>query len=748
MRRPQGTNSKRSNDLPRYQGMQAHCLMPNSRSTIVTLATFLVTLSIMACQAVILICGDRASRDAARAPASAVAGENATRWQEGFDTLQDKLQHSVISIEPINGTESPLPPGVDRWPGPGEVILSPGLIKAGASEGILTRYGRTIGSIGQAGLAFPNERLAYVRPQMGVPTTNAESVGSYGVENTVNGKARGRSPSFWDSIRLDGVREFLLLLFFALVFPSVALVALARRLTLRVNSFPLLRDDAKKAIVWSAVVGWVLSMAVAFCATLRDWTVPYLQFTVPIVALDRHILGLGSILGWALVLGFLLAPPVGKVRLTQTLFAGRFQPWNTKLVAVSPLAALLAVQLPGLVDSTGGDLWIKIYLVFAILCIVTSPLTAVAFSLSLEGAHRVEGSQSLGRGQVVRNAWVRRNLSLGGRNSMVLAFAILLLVQASSWFGQPGSQAVASEQIQEGLGDRFAVVYIPDATSLEQLVDQYEAAHVSLMVQTNDGQVRIQGSCQTLRALSVECVDHISSTNSPLLLSIVGMTFGGDSARVEIGNGLRFPLERAGVVALLLASKDGGPIDLSRVKEAAYRSVAGPVEVELIADSWRVGAMARQLEARWLVVFGIGGLALIIAVSMAGVSIRLASETRSLIECAEYCGGPSVIWSAYLRVLVVPSALSAVLGSVLAYFVTYPLAPNAKSLSALELIGVCFSLTIFVSVTIWVAMSIRTAGQMADERRSASSVSNSIGMANQTTEPDPPAGSGQGDAKL
>ncbi|MCF4141141.1 hypothetical protein L1856_36470 [Streptomyces sp. Tue 6430] len=57
---------------------------------------------------------------------------------------------------------------MDHWPGPGEAVLSPGLLEAGAAEGIADRYGKLSGTVGQEGLDDPGEWLAYVRPAKGM----------------------------------------------------------------------------------------------------------------------------------------------------------------------------------------------------------------------------------------------------------------------------------------------------------------------------------------------------------------------------------------------------------------------------------------------------------------------------------------------------------------------------------------------------------------------------------------------------
>lgn len=83
-------------------------------------------------------------------------------YKNGRDAL-GTTPHQVMYVEPRSSRVSP-PPGLPRWPKPGEAFLSPELLRAGAAEDIKARYGTFAGLIGSAGLATPSERLAYVRP--------------------------------------------------------------------------------------------------------------------------------------------------------------------------------------------------------------------------------------------------------------------------------------------------------------------------------------------------------------------------------------------------------------------------------------------------------------------------------------------------------------------------------------------------------------------------------------------------------
>ena len=50
-------------------------------------------------------------------------GKLTTSWLVGSDVLKEQRRFGVVFIAP-NTADAPLPPGVERWPGPGEAVLS------------------------------------------------------------------------------------------------------------------------------------------------------------------------------------------------------------------------------------------------------------------------------------------------------------------------------------------------------------------------------------------------------------------------------------------------------------------------------------------------------------------------------------------------------------------------------------------------------------------------------------------------
>lgn len=96
----------------------------------------------------------------ARSPVPAAStAEAAVLFGNSFDEV-DHQYVDVFVARPLR-PDAPLPPGLVRWPGPGEVIMSPALARMNGTSPDPLYLGRLVGLVG---LATPDERIAYVNP--------------------------------------------------------------------------------------------------------------------------------------------------------------------------------------------------------------------------------------------------------------------------------------------------------------------------------------------------------------------------------------------------------------------------------------------------------------------------------------------------------------------------------------------------------------------------------------------------------
>lgn len=120
-----------------------------------------------------------------RDPAERAArpGPGTLLYQEVRTDFRDKpVTGGLLTAD---GPDAPRPPGVDRLPEPGEMVVSPALAGLLASDrGALLRdrfaaY-RTVGTIGDAGLVGPDELLYYAGSDRIGPATGAKRVDRFG----------------------------------------------------------------------------------------------------------------------------------------------------------------------------------------------------------------------------------------------------------------------------------------------------------------------------------------------------------------------------------------------------------------------------------------------------------------------------------------------------------------------------------------------------------------------------------------
>ena len=83
------------------------------------------------------------------------------RWHDRVDYAQDR-QFLVIHVAPVTAEASP-PPGLSRWPEPGEAFVSDALLAADPHA--RERYGEFAGLIARDGLLDSTEWLVYTRPR-------------------------------------------------------------------------------------------------------------------------------------------------------------------------------------------------------------------------------------------------------------------------------------------------------------------------------------------------------------------------------------------------------------------------------------------------------------------------------------------------------------------------------------------------------------------------------------------------------
>jgi hypothetical protein len=161
-----------------------------SSSVFLTTAVALLVWAATVAAVSVAVWQSRAVRSAARTPivveysaADGLKSHTALLWAAVHDSMGDD-DAQLVYLDPVIDS-APLPPGLDHWPGPGEVVASPELLRRHPEAP--ARYGRLAATIRAEGLASPAEVLAYIRPQHGITDLSAVlQVSGFGTDGQAN----------------------------------------------------------------------------------------------------------------------------------------------------------------------------------------------------------------------------------------------------------------------------------------------------------------------------------------------------------------------------------------------------------------------------------------------------------------------------------------------------------------------------------------------------------------------------------
>ncbi|PRX45496.1 FtsX-like permease family protein [Prauserella shujinwangii] len=201
----------------------------------------------------------RMDRESAREPVPAEAGDTSTY------VIQDWTYYRGTLIEgaflQAGGAGAPVPPGLDRVPAPGELVVSPALAELLRSpEGELLRprfTGRVVGTISAEGLADAGELRYYAGADGLRESGAAEAVGAFGER----GGSTGPPPFLMFLLGVSAAVVFVPLLIFV---SSVSRIAGAER-DRRLSALRLAGADAaqlRRIAAAEALVGALAGVAV------------------------------------------------------------------------------------------------------------------------------------------------------------------------------------------------------------------------------------------------------------------------------------------------------------------------------------------------------------------------------------------------------------------------------------------------------------------------------------------------------
>ena len=583
---------------------------------------------------------------------------------------------TLIVIWPLTA-EAPPPPGVSKWPMPGEAWVSPSVARDLPSGNEV--FGRVAGVIEPTGLETPTERRVYVRPLVGVLDKGAmkEAVAWRG----------GPIDGWWGLGVLNAAsRQDVILMFaFCAVFPALVAVAIGSNLDAerRVRRGQLLtllgarwRDGAaiEVAEAWRAVIsgGLVGGLLIAGACT-KGIRIERLDFELPqgtiVTAWPRIVAAviLASTVAICVTL-FRSTRPTRRTRRLGSQFVGRLP---TSRAALCAAAAAGAIALPA--NTSLPALRTATY--FACVAVVATTLPSV-MTLIVTG---------LGSG-LAKAAWAKGlvGVFLGARQlawspsrtsrlGLAVCCAILLLGQVQLWTNVYNADYDRAVLLRQQIGSSVLQANnSPRGAAFDRLVAQlpHDVAVLWLWreppVNGRLGRPVIAATCRQLQVMHVQCslepADLADLSNTPLV-RIARVT----ALRGEV---LIHPLSPSDMAdppsdtaQMFLVSTRDRALPLDSLQRLGLDLMAGGIQLEELGQGWLIQGLLTHIRAAWASLWALlGVLSICVAATLALVA-DFRSGARRVVPLAALSDRRQWVWGQALCRVSLPITAASILGA-------------------------------------------------------------------------------------
>lgn len=597
-------------------------------------------------------------------------------WALRGDSLSDGLQYDVMLIA-AHRDGVPPPPGLPRWPLPGEVFLSPQLATDGAAEGIASRYGRFVGEIGVDGLSAVDERIAYI----GV-TPDVVARSSLGAAESFGG-ARSRP---WYSLRLSGLfgesgyifpAAHLLAALIGLAAVPAGILLFSARNRIRRTFQPRERilvslGAGPRDIVWfrigivgpALVAAAVAGAALVWAATSLVLRVPITNYLVPAVWLRER---LPFVAAAVLTVGLLAAAVVvsGGFRESVADRAPRGPgAWQAVAAGLFPVFAVLTYWAPGQVDPGGHAGWLLTYAVCLLGTFITLP-----FLLAQATRWALSAVQGLAR----RRGWPGTLLATAAGSGMpgvlvalfaTTAVGVVVLLQGQVFahtLQGKARDAVALRGHAQYLIAEFSGA-VPNAAVVR--TDLHEIGVPVISVSLGRDPISVQGDCPSLRGFGLPC--HAGPTAAGTALATALPDFLTPDAPVTIDTGSF----GTGPQSTLVADAASG--QSAAVKQAILRHAWPTLPIDTPLFGYAGSAFATAHQAGWLLVFGGVGLVVVLVAVSLTLLFQLALRARQIAVIGVFSWRRSPAAALGVVLFAAPLLIGGLTGMALSYALTRP----------------------------------------------------------------------------
>lgn len=600
----------------------------------------------------------------------------------------------VVWLVPLRA-DAPLPPGLDRWPKPGEAVLSPALAEAGAgtAERIDNRYGKSVGLIGAEGLQAPAELLAYARPAGGADDLDAESFKAAGFGGA-NASPFGEDANLPPPEQFYGALAGLVFLPVALLITVAARVGAVAR-DRRSRLLAVLGAGARARACFTVgeaaapvLAGTLLAALALTPALLTDLPLPIVDFRLYRPDATAAVPGLiGALLAAPAALlatAVLLQPRADGIQRSgarPTVRRGRL--YRLGGIAFAPV---LLVTVRG-TELMADDMKLPFYVLGTVLVFATLPAAVGMLCVGLGGQLARLGRRIGSSGSLIAGRRLATHPQATVRLVASLTLAIGLAAQAQLWGGVFGENAARALTTLDRIGSSVLTVDYPQSTkrlaAFEQsLPDGVKSAvlRVATDDDTMESNARLIGSCEVLEALNTPC----KSTPVPIpgggsdvrLQELVSWsTYDTESVYAEQGTtaGWRTTDDTSVTLVLVNAAGQHQDLPIGQLKQLAYQHLGATANVTSVGSLYLGAVGGLETATRWIRLLAATGMFVVVLAAGLGAMGEFVRHGRELAPLGVLTGRRTVYRTTALWSLLLPSMLAVGIGALTSIWLAAPI---------------------------------------------------------------------------
>lgn len=607
----------------------------------------------------------RAERDATRLPVAMIDGKDdaVAYWNVVNDHVN--LRYADVVKLAVIDPSAPPPPGLEAWPTPGQVFVSPALAALDPDGEVAGQYGTVAGTIDPAGLANPAERFAYV----GVDPVAAGEGGFLAISGF------GEPPALdalGDVVQQSPANRFIPPYLALLLLPALFLLVVAVRLggerrdrhvriLAVVGASPHQRRLEIARATWlPAAAGATTATLLALLGTTTTWTVPGNGYIV--VGADVRawwwVLPVAGLLG----AGLTVATALALLRLRRRPRDGGTRPvsgadkptsWPVLLLPAMVVLANLAYVYIAPSNPYIGLLAYMAAGIGAVICMpaFVAALTSLISRAAVKLAKRHNAPSVLVAGRTLQ-ASARPVI----RAVMVVAVAMVLVTQIQTFTSAPSEEHRRAQNAYDQAHQ--SLVSIQEAETpgwLTAYVDQLPEGRAVLRATTDleKGNTVVWGTCDDVSDVFGACPTSPEPA-PPLALprGLVLASYLGEDATFVAADPLTVTATDVApafaedseftMTQTLIVSTTTEPLTERDVRADLNALTVDPPYIDVAGtQTWILGAQLAKDNTRWVGYFGAIGLLICVVATLFGLGLEFLEIGRRLAPVSIITGARS-----------------------------------------------------------------------------------------------------------